>query len=198
MFFSLTQVVAWLTTYKYLILLPITIIEGPIITVIAGFLASLNILGLFTTYAVVVFGDVVGDLLYYGIGYWGRENFIARWGKYIGLSLERVKAMENQFKKRGKSILIWGKISHVFGAVILVSAGIVKVNLKDFILFNFFATLPKSVILLLVGYYFGQAYVRINKYFDYTAFIAFGLGMAAIIIYWLIKKFVDRKYKIEE
>ena len=198
MFFSFAQIFGWLINYKYLILLPVTVVEGPIITVIAGFLASTGVLELFTAFAVVIVGDVIGDTLYYSIGRWGREKFVARWGKYIGLSLERVQKMEHQFEKRGKMILIWGKISHVFGAVILVSAGISKVKFKDFIFLNFIASLPKSALLLLIGFYFGQAYVRINKYFDYSVIIMFGLGIAAIIVYWITKKYVDKTYEIEK
>lgn len=197
MFFTFAQIFSWLINYKYLILFPITIIEGPIITVIAGFLSSLGALDLLIAYVVIVFGDLVGDIMYYFIGRYGREKFITKWGKYIGLSINKVIIMEQQFKKRGKALLIWGKISHVFGAMILVSAGIVRIKFRDFILFNFLATLPKSAILLLIGFYFGQAYVRINKYFDYTVFIMFGLGVASIIIYWLIKRYIDKSYKIE-
>lgn len=196
MFLSFAQIISWLINYKYLILFPLTIVEGPIVMVIAGLLSSLGALDLLITFGVVIAGDLTGDIIYYSIGRWGRENFINRWGKYIGLNIKRVKEMELQFKKRGKLLLIWGKISHVFGAIILVSAGISKIKFKDFVLFNFIASLPKTTILLLIGFYFGQAYVRINKYFDYTVIIMFSLGAAAIIVYWLIKKYVDKTYKI--
>ncbi|OGF24153.1 hypothetical protein A3H66_00580 [Candidatus Falkowbacteria bacterium RIFCSPLOWO2_02_FULL_45_21] len=197
MFFSFAQIFGWLINYKYLILFPITIIEGPIITVIAGFLSSLGALELLAAFITVVLGDIVGDIVYYSVGYWGREKFICRCGKCLGLDIERIKKMERQFKKRGRLLLIWGKISHVFGAFILVSAGISKIKFKDFVIFNLLATLPKSAILLLIGYYFGQAYVSINKYFDYTAIIMFSLGVIAATVYWLIKKYVDKAYKIE-
>lgn len=198
MFFSFSQIISWLINYKYLILMPITIVEGPIITVIAGFLSSLGSLDPFISFGIVVLGDIIGDSMYYGIGYWGREKFVARWGKYIGLSLKRVRAMEHQFEKRGRLLLIWGKISHVFGSVILVAAGISKINYKDFLVFNFLASLPKSALLLLIGYYFGQAYARISEYLDYTVIVMFSLGIAAIIAYWLIKKYIDRSYRIKE
>lgn len=197
MFFDFTQIFSWLINYKYLILLPFTIVEGPIITVIAGFLSSLGALDLLITFSVVVLGDLIGYIIYYSIGHWGREKFVIKWGKFIGLNLERVQRMERQFARRGKTLLIWGKISHVFGAIILVSAGMAKIKFKDFIMLNLIATLPKSAILLLIGFYFGQAYVRINKYFDYTVIIMFALGLAAAVIYWLMKEYVKKKYRFE-
>ncbi|MDO8593278.1 MAG: DedA family protein [bacterium] len=197
MIFSFAQIFSWLISYKYLILFPITVVEGPIITIIAGFLSSLGIFNLLIAYLVVLAGDLAGDSLYYAIGRWGREKFIAKWGKYIGLNIGRVVRMEEQFKKRGQSILIWGKISHVFGSIILVSAGIVKVKYRDFLFFNFLATLPKSAIFILIGFYFGQAYARIYKYFDWTVLIMFSLGIASIIVYLIIKKYADKTYQID-
>jgi len=39
---TLLQIVNWLLAYKYLLLFPIAVIAGPIITVIGGFLSSLG------------------------------------------------------------------------------------------------------------------------------------------------------------
>ncbi len=197
MLFTFAQIFGWLAGFRYWMLFPVAVIEGPIITVIAGFLSSLGALDLLISYSVVVMGDLAGDSLYYAIGRFGRERFILKWGKYIGLKIERVRKMESQFKKRGKAILIGGKMSQVFGALILVSAGISKMKYKDFMLTNFVWTLPKSFILILIGFYFGQAYVQINRYFNYTAVIMFALGVAAAVIYWLIRKYISRIYKID-
>ena len=35
-------VISWLLAYRYAILFPLVIIEGPIVTILAGFLASLG------------------------------------------------------------------------------------------------------------------------------------------------------------
>lgn len=197
MLFTFAQIFSWLINYSYLILMPIAIIEGPIITVIAGFLSSLGVLNLLLAYLTVVIGDMIGDALYYSIGYFGREKFIARWGKYIGLKMERVLKMESLFENRGKAILIWGKITQVFGVLVLVSAGIGKYKFKDFMLVNFIITIPKAAILLLVGFYFGQAYVKIKQYLDYTFFITFALGIILAFIYWGVKKYIEKSIKIE-
>jgi membrane protein DedA with SNARE-associated domain len=52
--FSLIQVIGWLVHYKYVVLFPIMVVEGPIITVLAGFLASLGSLNLLAAYSIVV------------------------------------------------------------------------------------------------------------------------------------------------
>ena len=49
-----------LLTYKYLILFPIAVFEGPFAAIIVGFLSSSHIFNIFIVYLVVVLGDMVG------------------------------------------------------------------------------------------------------------------------------------------
>ena len=189
MIFSLDQIIGWLLVYKYFILFPVMVVEGPIITIIAGFLSSLELLNPFLVYAVVVAADLAGDFIYYAIGRWGRESFINKWGKYIGLSASKIIRLESHFEKHTRKTLIFGKISHAFGAPILVAAGVAKIPFWEFIWFNFLATLPKSLIFILIGYYFGQAYVRLDKYLDYLTIGAIVLAIIILISYYLYNRF---------
>lgn len=63
----LQQIILLLTAHKYLFLFPAAVVEGPIVTVIAGFLSSLGIFNIFIAYAVVVVSDIVGDIMHMGI-----------------------------------------------------------------------------------------------------------------------------------
>jgi len=53
-----------LLTYKYLILIPLAVVEGPIITVIAGFLITLGYMNIFLVYLIVIAGDLAGDYFF--------------------------------------------------------------------------------------------------------------------------------------
>ena len=188
MFLNLDNIVLWLLYYKYAILFPITIVEGPIITVIAGFLSSQGYLNILTVYGIVVAGDIVGDIIYYSIGRWGGRRFINHWGHFLHLGLGEITKLENHFAKHSGKTLIFGKLSHAIGAPILVAAGMAKIPLNKFIWFNFWPTLPKSLGLLIIGYYFGRAYQQIDRYIGYANLIIFSLAIAAIIIYFLFKR----------
>ncbi|MGA8848790.1 MAG: VTT domain-containing protein [Dehalococcoidia bacterium] len=189
----LQQIILLLTTHKYLFLFPVAVVEGPIITVIAGFLSSLGLLNIFIAYAVVVVGDIVGDIMHYAFGYYGRQKFVKRWGRFLGITLERVEQLEKHFEKHTGKTLIIGKLSQVVGAVVLVAAGIARVPLRKFIWYNFISTLPKSLILLLIGYYSGESYVKISSYLDYTAIGTVVAAVIFIVIYFMIKN-VSKKY----
>ena len=177
--FSLDQIISWLIIYKYEILFPIAVIEGPIITVLAGFLVSMSYLNFFAVYLIVVFGDLVGDSLHYLFGrFWGKI-IISRYGHYFGITEKRISRTKKHFKKHGGKTLLLGKLAQGIGGFILVLAGMVKMPFWRYIGFNLLGTLPKSFVLLLIGFYFGKVYARIDGYLNY-------LGLAIITLIILI------------
>jgi membrane protein DedA with SNARE-associated domain len=189
---SQSDIFSLLFQYKYLILFPIIAIEGPITTVLAGFMASMGLMNFFVAYVVILAGDMAGDSLYFALGYWGREKLIKRWGKFLGITLERVGGLEKHFKSHtGKTIII-GKISHVFGVVVLLAAGLAKIKFREFFKFDFIATIPKSLILIFTGYYFGKAAIQSIKSFDAVALQALFVAILLIAVYLAIKKLAEK------
>lgn len=190
MIFSLDQVLNLLAHYQYLILFPIVVIEGPIATVIAGLAIALGTMNFFIAYIVITLGDVTGDVIYYAIGRWGREGFLEKWGKYLGIPPQKVVPLEKHFEKHGGKTLLIGKLAHGIGAVFLVAAGLVRMPLSKFITANFGATLIKSLLLLLAGYYFGTAVVKINSFLEFFAAFSIGAGIIIFIVgfYYYSKK----------
>ncbi|MCL5017050.1 MAG: DedA family protein [Patescibacteria group bacterium] len=193
---ALNNVTDLLIEYKYLILFPITVVEGPIITIIAGFMASLGYLSAPLVFAVAVAGDLSGDCLYYAIGRWGRVGFINRWGKYIGLNEGRIEHLEKYFKDHSGKTLAVGKLLHGIGTIFLSAAGAAEMPFFKFFWINFLATLPKSFILMIIGFYFGQAATRINSIFEWVALITFGVGILVAIIYFLYFRKTDPEAEI--
>lgn len=197
MFFSLSQALQLLLQYKYLILFPIVVIEGPIITVIAGFAVSMGYMDFYMTYAVAVAGDVTGDAIYYAIGRFGREKFLTKWGKYIGLNPQRVIHVEKHFEKHGSRTLFLGKMAHGIGAIFLVAAGMVQMPFIKFISANMIATLLKSLGLLFIGFYFGQAITKINSILEFISILSISVGIIIILVFFTYyqKKESDKPYE---
>jgi membrane protein DedA with SNARE-associated domain len=184
MFLSTAQIFEFILHYKYLVLFPIAGIEGPVITIIAGFLSSLGYLNIFLAFTAVALGDITSDSLHYAAGRWGRGKFISRWGKYIGITPERVVGLEKHFEKNRFRKFVIGKMAHGVGGAFLVAAGIAKVPFREFIFDNLLLTLIKSAILIAVGYYFGQAYARIGSYFELVSIITLGLAIIFGVTYF--------------
>jgi len=185
MFLSLNQAISWLATYKYFALFPLAVIEGPIITIITGFFSSLGYINFFAAYFVITAGDLTGDILYYLAGRYGGRKFIDRWGRFIGVGEREVEALEKQFDKRGSKLLFIGKLSHGVGGAFLAAAGVIKMPFINFFFSNFLATLLKSLALLIVGYYFGQAFITINSFLEKIALISVAVTFLAVLGYFL-------------
>jgi len=191
--FSLTLVVQWLLHYKYFILFPGVAVEGPVVTIIAGFLSSLGYLNIFLVYGIVVIADLCADSIYYAAGRWGRERVLGRWGRFLGVTTEKIMRLQVYFARHKGKTLIIAKLTHAIGAPILVAAGVAGVRYWEFVGFNFVATLPKSFFLLLIGFYFGHSYTKISRYLDYTALAMLGLA-ALCIMFWLIMKKISKNF----
>lgn len=121
--------------------------------------------------------------MYYAIGRWGKEQFLKRWGKYVGITPERLAALETHFTKHGGKTLSIGKLTHGIGSVFLAAAGAAEYPYGKFLWFNLLSTLPKSLALLIVGFYFGRAYESLDQYLDYTAWGVIMLSLICVV--WL-------------
>ncbi|MDD2753716.1 MAG: DedA family protein [Candidatus Portnoybacteria bacterium] len=180
----LQQIILWLSAYKYFALFPLAVAEGPIITVAAGFFVSTGHLNFWLAYLVIVAGDLVGDVLHYAVGRFGGIKFIEKWGRLVGVGEKEVQSLESQFDKRGSNLLFIGKMSHGIGGAFLIAAGIIKMPFDKFIFSNMMATLIKSLLLLLLGFYFGHALSTISTYLERISLIFIGAAIGAFLIYF--------------
>ena len=165
----LPEIVHLLRHYEYLALIPLVIIEGPIVTIIAGFLTAHGFYNFSAALSVIVLSDLFGDSIYYVLGKWGRLGVIDKWGRFLGITAKRVLTIDKYFERHGAKILFLGKLSVGIGAAILVAAGMANVAYRKFIWINLLATIPKSFVLLVAGFYFGQAYKQFNELLSFAA-----------------------------
>lgn len=192
MVFSLAQIVALITTWKYFFVFIGAVIEGPIVTVISGFLSAQGLMNPVFVYLVVITGDLTSDSLYYFLGRWGKNGAINKWGKYIGLSMDKISSLEKHFAKHGGKTVVFGKLAHGIGVVALAAAGASKMPYGKFLLFSFLGVMFQSLLFVLIGYYFGHAYTRIGQYFDYYAIFALIVVIILIVVYFLIRKYSQK------
>lgn len=178
-------ILSLLYTYSYLILFPLVVVEGPIVTLIAGFLVSTKFMAFVPAYITVVVADLAGDFLYYSAGRWWFDSFINGFFSFLKTDLKKINKLKKTINFHKGKILFFGKLSHAIGAPILISAGIAKIPVKEFLWFNFLATLPKSLLLLMVGYYFGSAFDSLTKYLHNTM-LWLVLGTAVLIIVYIV------------
>lgn len=186
------QIIGLISTYRYVIIFPIAFVEGPIIAVICGWLVGLGEINFLVVYFVLISANILGDIIFYAIGYWGGSALVRRWGKWLRLDLEQVEKMKNHFDNHGGKILLASKVTpHFAVGAVLAGAGLARYSFALFLRYCLITELLKTAILLLIGYYIGDAYAKIVVYLDYLG--AFFSLLVAGLIVWVIVFFVGVK-----
>lgn len=178
---------------KYGLIFLLTIIEGPLVAMIAGLFASLGFINLIVAYLVILAGDLVSDSLYYSIGFWGREKWIKKYGRFVLLDRAKLHKFETLVRYHAAKVLVIGKLTHLAGVPILLAAGLAKIPYKKFIWYDMLATLPKSLAFLLLGFYFGGLAGAIGSYLEYGTLIIGGLLALIFAGYLLAGKYLEKK-----
>jgi membrane protein DedA with SNARE-associated domain len=189
MIISLQQIVVLVTTYKYALLFPLSILEGPIVTVIGGFLTSIHIMNWLVVYCVVITGDIIGDTFYYSFGRWG-SRFFKKHGHRIGITPEKLESAKQHFINHHHKAIIASKLFQGIGVSGIVAAGILKIPYVRFIKTCLVISFVQSAIFLVIGIFFGKAYEQIGLYFNnYVAITSLIILVAiTLIILFTIKK----------
>jgi membrane protein DedA with SNARE-associated domain len=187
--FRLAGVVPILAQYGYSMLLPIAVVEGPAMAMIAGALVAAGQLNGVTACLLLIAADLVGDALYYGLGRYGHAPLLARISKRLALTPERLAPLERRFHDNDWKLLMIGK-TQALGSVILYFAGASRMSFVRYMLVNLVGTAPKVILFELVGYFLWQSVLQSTRYIDYLTFVLFGAALVLLVIYWLIRRYL--------
>jgi membrane protein DedA with SNARE-associated domain len=188
---TLDAAIHMLRSEGLLLLFPLAIVEGPIVTVIAAYLASLGYLNVFAVFVVVVSADLVGDCILYSLGRFGHDVVLKRWGLRFGVDARQLAGIEAHFRSRGGRTLLIGKLTHAVGFIILFVAGASRMSFPTFLWYNLVGTLPKCMFFVVIGYTIGSAYTEIDSYILRASTIVF-IAAVAFGLYWFAR--LQRKW----
>ena len=73
-------------------------------------------------------------------------------GQLVRNAWEQIEGLRGHFERHVGKTLLMGRLTHGAGALILLPAGAVRIPFATFFWFNLLGTLPKSQLLLLLGY----------------------------------------------
>ena len=173
-----------LLRYKYLILFPLGIVEGPVIAVIAGWLCGLGILNPFYVYIIIVSGDLIGDTAVYLLGRCSKSKskHLEKIKKILGLNKARttnatIFIEANPFKTIALSKIVLG-----IGVAGIFMAGNARIAYRKFIAICCVTSALQYIVYISVGLFFGQAYLQINHYLNYFATITILAALAVILL----------------
>ena len=176
-----------LTKYGYFILFPLAAIEGPIVSLVVGFLIYLGYLKFLPAYAILLLGDLLPDTVYYYIGRFGSERkMIEKYGSRLNL-------IEKLWREHGKKTMFLSKLAYGLSIPFLLSAGLVKMPFKKFISYAFPVTLFQYGIIMAIGYFLGHSYQLAERYIQYAYVIVAVVLILFIVSYVFIVKYARKQ-----
>ncbi|MEO7309045.1 MAG: hypothetical protein ABIX01_01505 [Chitinophagaceae bacterium] len=181
-----------LVKYKYGILFPLAVFEGPIVTILVGFLASMGIVNPFIALFIIVPGDITGDSLYYSLGRFGTKGWLYRLGVKLGLTNQRVQRAEGYFAANAYKFIPLSKLILGVGVAGIVLAGRSKFPYNRFIMICTATSVVQCSIYMSIGYFFGFAYQQINQVLNYVAATAIIIAIL-IVLFFIIRSKLKKK-----
>jgi membrane protein DedA with SNARE-associated domain len=180
-FFS--TLVAFLQATKYPLFFAGSYLEGTVVMLTGGVLLRLGEVHFLPLYASLILGDVLSDIMWYWIGYFGARRFVLRWGHVVGATHEILGKVERRFHKYHLRILVISKLTMGFGLAvpILMTAGMMRVSFARYCTINIIGSFLWVAFVIFVGYHFGDVLVYFPEKYQVGLFFvliaAFFLGL---------------------
>lgn len=192
-----------LLQYRYWILIPLFLIEGPVVAFVAGILSSLNYFNLYILAGLFFALDLVRDGAYYAVGHFGgRTNFAKRMLSSIRITMEHLEQARLLLMQRPGWTMFIGKLAYGIAPALIVVAGMVRMPLFIFFKYASIVAVLHYGALLLVGYFLGESLggniVQIINNVQYAiAFAAIVILGYYIFSWYMRKKFLEEEKEIQ-
>jgi membrane-associated protein len=154
---SVDHITALILEYRYWILIPLSFLEGPIIALAAGTLASLGYFNVYFLAGFFFITDLAKDAFYYALGHFGgKTEFVQRTLKKIGVESDHLEKTRLIWEKHPGKTMFFGKLSYGIAASFVVLAGTVGMPLRKFFGWGAFVAITQYGTLLVLGYVYGN------------------------------------------
>lgn len=180
----------------FLMMLGTALIPVPseIVLPFTGFLISKGTFIFPLVVLIAAIGDLAGSLIAYGIGYFLEETvmlkLIKKYGKFLLLSEHDYRKAEHWFDKYGNKIVFISKLMPGLRYLISLPAGVLKMDLRKFIIYSFLGALIWASVMTYVGVYLGDRWETIGPLFS-----KFRIVIIVFLIF-LVVFYIDHKLKI--
>jgi membrane protein DedA with SNARE-associated domain len=171
----------FIASYGLVLLLPLAIIEGPVVAILSGVLAAKGYFGWCPAVALLLLGDLIGDVLYYWFGRTGAAP-LAGLAHRLGIERSVPPALQRDLASNATHMWLIGKWTHSLGFVVLVGSGMLRLPLGRFLAINLLASLPKIGLLFGLGYFTAGQYRFFERHAGVTVALLAVAGAVAITL----------------
>lgn len=168
--------------WNYALLAVLTIIEGPIVSLLGAAAASAGLLRIWAVFASAALGNLTADLLWYTLGYNGKIEFALRIGSWLGLKREHIEKLKIAMQKHGIKILFLAKITAGLMIPSLLVAGLVRLPIKRWLPVIIIGETIWTGSLMMIGYFSTQSIKNVSQDISIITTVASALFFILILL----------------
>lgn len=191
-------ILQWVTGHGYPLIFLVMVLEGPVTTAACSFAATFGYFSLPMIFFLSFMGDIVGDFIWYGVGYYGGAPMIKKFGHFFRVSPEKMEKLRAFFEKHPGKTLAVIKFSPVIPATGLIMIGASKMSIKKFLTNIAIIIIPKTILFMALGYFFGNIFNALYKYIKNGLYALAIVIMVVWIAVYVYRRFENKVTKIWE
>jgi membrane protein DedA with SNARE-associated domain len=166
-------------------------VPGETILIAAAVYAGAGRLNIFVVGLVAVLAAIIGDNIGYAIGFFGGRALVLRYGKYVGLTDERLDRAEAFFARYGGVVVAGARFIEGLRQANGIVAGISRMAWPRFLAFNALGAALWVAVWTSVGYLAGSnitpIYHAVTRYSLYLL-IALAVVVAALVVRAVVRR----------
>ncbi|CAJ36495.1 DedA family protein [Methanocella arvoryzae] len=172
-------------------------VPSELIMTYGGFMASQGKINWVLAAVVGSLGTGLGSAIGYAIGAWGGKPFVDKYGKYLGVTPDKMVFAEKWFCKFGESACFYTRLLPVVRTIVNVPAGLLGMNFYKFMIYSMVGAFPWCLVLSYLGFTLGENWESIMEYSHLLSYAVGGIVaiiiIAAIILWLLVRMGVVEK-----
>ncbi|NIM04694.1 MAG: DedA family protein [Armatimonadetes bacterium] len=157
-------------------------IPSEIVLVSAGFLVGRGDFALHWAMLSGFAGALSGSTLTYSIARFGGRPLLLRYGRYILLTEQRLRASEKWFARHGPKAVFFCRLISGMRAIVSVPAGLCHMPYSKFLLYTALGSGSWVVVGVLFGMFVGREWEKLS-HLGHLALAAAALVVAALLIW---------------
>lgn len=144
-------------------------------------------------------GLTIGSLLVYSVAYLGGKAAIVRFGRFFGVTWNRLEQAEAKFIAGHADELILfvlRAIPIIPNFLVSGVAGIVRYDVKKFIILTLLGSMVRAFLMGLIGWSVGEAYTAyVNKISAFDTYLGFGITLVVLGfgIWFFVRRIILKK-----
>jgi membrane protein DedA with SNARE-associated domain len=162
-------------------------VPSEVIMLYAGYLVSIDKMGLAEAVAAGVAGNIVGSWIAWGVGRSGGRVLLERHGRYLHITPARLDMADRLFEQRGERIVLIARCLPIIRTFISLPAGIARMPFWRFTLYTAIGCVPWVLALTLIGVQVGSKWDEWHKRVEFLDYLV-AAGIVAGVVYLVVRR----------